>query len=133
MNKHHTSCFHRHHIDSVRSSDCSQQVDDSHLLIHNQSGHDCHRNNHNSGLIQHDKLIKSTSTTAFRKRRTTIPSNHQRLQSLLSSTFLIVIRLSILLIIGFILYYAFIYIYPKPKKNGWERIWYTMIDWLSGE
>ena len=128
----------RHHIDSTHSSVCSQQVENSPLIIKDQPEchhhHRHHRNNHNSCLIQNDKLIQSTSTGGFRKRRTTLPSNHDyRFQSLPFSTIFILIRLLILLMIGLILYYVFIYIYPKPKRNGWEQVWYTMIDWLSGE
>jgi ABC-type multidrug transport system permease subunit len=120
MDKNRTSRSHRHHID------CSQQDDNSHLIAKDQS--ECyHRNNHNSGLIQHDELIKSTSEIVPRKRRV-IPYHH-RSQSLSSSTLLILIRLMILVIFSLIVYYIFLYIYSKPKQNGWERI----LDWLMRE
>jgi len=128
MTKNRTSRSHHHHIDSAVSSDCSQH---SHLIVKDQS--ECHhRNNHNSSLIQQDGLLKSTSGITLRKRRTNIPYNH-RSQSLLSSTHLILIRLIILFLMCWIFYYIFISIYSKPKKTGWERIWYIIIDWLSGE
>ena len=127
MNKHRTSRSHRHHIDDAVSSDCSQH---SHLIVADRS--ECHhRNNHNSSLIQQDQLLKSTSKISLRKQRTNIPY-HRSQSSLLSSTHLIIIRLIILLIICLIFYYIFISIYPKQEKTGWKRIWYIIIDWLTG-
>jgi len=120
MDKNRTARSHRHHIDHPMPSDCSQQDD-------NLQSECYHRNNHNSGLIQHDELIKSTSEIVPRKRRV-IPYHH-RSRSLSSSTLLILIRLMILVIFSLIVYYIFLYIYPKPKQNGWERI----LDWFMGE
>jgi hypothetical protein len=128
MNTRRISRSHCHHIDNIMSSDCSQKDDDSPLIVKDQSKNSYHQNNHNSGLIQHDELNK----IGLRKRRTI--SNHHRLESLSSSTsLLILIRLIILLIFILIVYYTFVYIYSKPKQNKWERIWYTIIDWLMGE
>jgi hypothetical protein len=133
MNKHHTSISRsrRNHIDSAISSDCSQQADEPECENH------LHRNNHNSGLVQHDELPKSTGDIGLRKRRTLIPSNHHHYRSsssiYLNNNLLILIRLMILLFIGLTFYYIFAYIYFKPKKNGWERAWYAMTDWLVGE
>jgi hypothetical protein len=50
-------------------------------------------------------------------------------QNFSSSNLLILIRLIILLSFSLIIYYTFVYIYPKPKQNGWERL----IDWLIEE
>ncbi len=88
-----------------------------------------HRNNHNSGLIHQDNLIKTPSEIGLQKRRPMISHNHRPESSIL----LIIIRFIILLMLSLIIYYIFIYIYPKPKQNRWERVWYTIIDWLMDE
>jgi hypothetical protein len=135
--------------DCTFSSDCSQQVDNAHeqdTLInaqqhiyeschhHSPTRENRHRNNHNSGLIQHDEVFKSINNATHRKRR---PTKSSLIPIYINNALLILIRLMILfitiLIISLLFYHAILYIYPLPKRNRWERVWYSIINWIIRE
>ena len=133
MDKQCTLCSPRYHLDNAFYSNCSEKIDALHRIGKNQqeSHRHYHLNNHNSGLIRQDRLIKSKSATVPKRRRIKTSSKHYRLQTWLLSILVILIRFVLLLILGLILYYVFVSIYPKSQTNRWERLWYNTIGWLT--